>query len=266
MSEKPKRGSSNKSVLRKSAFFFLWMLLPLAVSFLSQPVFDWVIRFIDPNWGVLYPSSYASWRADFVASMVFAILTIPAEKTLLRLGSGKWVRGWISGGLLGAIGVSLLYIYLQQNRLAYVYANEPVASLFFLLTATIYLLPRAWVLRRYVKRSWAYFLAMILGFVIQGRVIDLLLSMEIDVYPFSSLIASTISGLVLLWLFRQTPPVEKAKVEEASARLEDKIADETETDETEESEGRSSIKEAIYAFYRWIINALHQPRRGRVYE
>jgi hypothetical protein len=259
MSEKSKRETQTKPVFSRITFFLLWVVMSIGTASLFMPAYELV-------YGSIQQISAAFYRigipfvlsGTLISALVFASLMAPVEKILLRLGLGKWVKGWISAGLLGAVLSVMFSTYMNQN-FHYVMFNPLTFNLYLLAWSAILVVPQSWLMRRYGKKAWIFFaLASLSNFLanfitIQGSTIGISSgSLAIGA-------SAAVMALNFIWLFRGTPPVEKAKVDEASARLEDKIADEDDADEAEESEKRSSLREAIYAFYKWVRKTLHNP-------
>jgi hypothetical protein len=256
MKEKAKREMSNKPVFSRITFFLLWVVMWIGLAASIHPLFGEFYQFFVSR-------SFPSLFLQLLSALIIALSTLPVEKILLRLGFGQWVKGWIRAGLLGTVLATLLSVYVHTNFDTVLWSASTL-NLYLVLWSAILVLPQTWLMRRYGKRTWIFFAFATFSSFVANIIAMQLVHLGLESGSLAIGASAAVMALGLILTIRQTPAVEKAKVDEASARLEDKIADD-EVEETEESDRRSSLREAIYAFYNWVRTALHNPIIAKKY-
>lgn len=227
MSEKSKNEMVKKPVFGRLSFFLLWVVMSIGSASLFMPVYEFISGLIQRISTAFYAIGIPfALPGTLVSALVFAILTAPIEKILLRLGFGKWVKGWISASLLGAVLSFLFSIYINQNFYTYVMFNPVRFNLYLLVWSAFLVAPQAWLMRRYGKRAWIFFLIASIGNFLTNTVAQQVAMMGINNGSIAIGIGAAVMALNLLWLFRQEPSEEKAKQDVDASRLEEKTMDE----------------------------------------
>jgi hypothetical protein len=221
MNEKSK---NDKPRINSISFLLLWIVLVAGMSQLSGAIFTWLYPWMEQF------SGNAFWRIDFLNVFLLAAFIAPVGKLLLKLRFGQWVKGWISASFLSMVLGLMPDFILRAFGIPYPSFTNLQSALIIAFAA----LPQVWILRRYVKYSWLYPFASVLGSFASNYVVERLWGDNLSAaIAFGS--GTAIMGLMMLWLFSMPRSEEKLKRSEAEAvnseRLEDKLPENEELEE-----------------------------------
>jgi hypothetical protein len=235
MSEKMKNESVKNTFLNRISFLFLWIVLTTGLGIAINGLFSWLLYFIPQTFGIsITELTNPSWRLNLVLNLIYTLILSPIQVLLLRRGFGIWLKGWVWASFLGSVLSSLPAFIVPLFNIQVDFQNS--GFLFFqTLSILLFVLPQAWILRRYVQNAWLYALIAVPANLFANYLNLYGFTNRMNLEPIATVFVASVMALLWLWLFREIPSHEKAKVGEAMSheRLEDRMEDEDGLEEVE---------------------------------